>query len=117
MATRASSTIKTQLHEVALVIDWTGLVQGDDGEWRLLAHYGDKCLHVFGTFGGATVILEGSNEDVPTNAAQLTDPTQTVIALTANGIKQVLENPLWVRPRISGGDGTTSVTARLVCRT
>jgi hypothetical protein len=31
-------------------------------------------------------------------------------------LKEVHENPLKVRPRIQGGDGTTSITAVLVCR-
>lgn len=117
MATRTSTTIATQLHPFANTVEWTGLLQGDVGNWQLLGHYNDKCLHVYGTWGGATVTFEGSNEDTPANQAGLTDPTQTAISMTSNSIKQVLENPLYVRPKITGGDGTTSLTARLVCRT
>jgi hypothetical protein len=117
VATRAASTIPTQLHPFANTKEWTGLLSGDDGSWELLGHYNDKCLHVYGTFGGAIVTVEGSNEDVPTNTAGLTDPTQTAISVSANSIKQVLENPLYIRPKITGGDGTTSLTARLLCRT
>lgn len=117
MATRDSSTPKSQMHDFCLIVEWTGLLAGDDGAWRLLGHYNDKCLHVFGTFGGAIVTIEGSNEDTPANPAGLTDPTQTAISISANAIKQVLENPLFIRPKITGGDGTTALTARLVCRT
>lgn len=119
MTTRDSTTPKSQLHEFCLVVEWAGLLTGDDAAWRLLGHYNDKCIHVFGTFGGATVTLQGSNEDVPSapNSVPLTDPTQTLISFTSVGMKQVLENPLYIRPLINGGDGTTNLTARLVCRT
>lgn len=116
MAVRAATTIQTQLHMHTLVKEWAGLLASDTGDWILTSTYNDKCLHVYGAFGGASVALQGSNEDVPANGASLTDPTQTLIALTATGIKQVLENPLFVRPVITGGDGTTNLTARLVCR-
>lgn len=118
MATRSYSVVQTPLHQMATTVEWAGLLAGDDGQPLLMAHYGDKCLHIFGTFGGATVGIEGSNEDTLTapNDVGLTDPTQTLIALTGKGIKQILENPLWIRPKVTGGDGTTSLTARLVCR-
>lgn len=119
MATRTATTITSQqLHPFALVTEWSGLLQSDAGSWELLGHYNDKCLHVFGTWGTATVTIEGTNESgTPTSAIGLTDPTQTAISMTANAIKQVLENPLYVRIKVTGGDGTTSLTARLVCRT
>ena len=117
MATRPASYIANQLSPFALVIEWTGLLLNDDGAWVLLGHYNDKSLHVYGTFGGATVTFEGSNEDAPSSeAVGLTDPTQTAISFTAKGLKQVLENPLFIRPVVTGGDGTTSLTVRLVCR-
>lgn len=116
MAVRIATTVQTQLHAHTLTKEWAGLLASDTGDWILTSHYNDKCLHVFGVFGGATVSLQGSNEDAPANGASLTDPTQTLIALTALGIKQVLENPLFVRPVITGGDGTTNLTVRLVCR-
>jgi hypothetical protein len=118
MATRPGAYINTQLAPFAPVLEWTGLLQGDDGDWRLLGHYNDKSLHVYGIPGGATVTFEGSNEDAPSasNAVGLTDPTQTAISFTAKGLRQVLENPLFVRPKVTGGDGTTNLTARLVLR-
>lgn len=99
-----------------LIAEWAGLLAGDDGSWALLGHYSDKCLHVYGVFGGANVVIQGSNEDVPANPANLTDPTQTLIVISALDIVQILENPLWVRVLVGGGDGTTNLTARLVCR-
>lgn len=123
MATRAAKYIANQLAPFALVIEWkdpdgTALLQGDDGAWVLLGHYNDKSLHVYGVFGGATVTFEGSNEDPPTtgNAVGLRTPSETLISFTAKDIRQVLENPLFVRPKVAGGDGTTDLGVRLVCR-
>lgn len=119
MATQPCTTVIQQLHPHTNVREWANLAAGDDGEWILMGHYNDKSLHVYGTWGGATVTLQGSSEDVPSsaNAVSLTDPTQTQISLSANGLRQVLENPLNMRVLVTGGDGTTSLTARLVCRT
>ena len=118
MATRTGTTIPQQTDAVSIVQEWTGMLQGDDGSWLLLSHYNDKSVHVFGTFGGATVTLQGSNESTPTsgNAVGLNDPTQTTLSFTSKGLKQVLENPLYFRPLVTGGDGTTSLTIRMVCR-
>lgn len=118
MPTREGKEIWTPLAGRVIVLEWTGLLQGDDGEWKPLSYWNDKCLHMYGTLDGATVTLQGSNESAPTagNAVGLTDPTQTAISFTVKGIKQVLENPLFVRPVVTGGDGTTNLTVRLVCR-
>lgn len=117
MAVRISTTPTNQLNPFALTIEWAGLLAGDTGDFRLLGHYNDKCLHVWGVWGGAIVTIEGSNEDLtPSNQVGLNDPTQTAISFSANGLKQVLENPLFIRPKVTGGDGTTALTARLLCR-
>lgn len=119
MATRSGTVVKTQLDATAIVLEWTGLLANDDGAWLLLGHYADKSLHVTGTPSGATVRLQGSNEDTPTtpNAVNLSSPSETTIGVTATpALKQVLENPLYVRPLVSGGDGSTAITVRLVCR-
>lgn len=119
MATRVHTTPLTQLHPSALINEWTGISGSDDADWALLGHYNDKCVHVFGVFSGGTITLQGSNEDgpSPSNGAPLTDPTQTLISITTTGIRQVLENPLYIRPVLTGGDVNTSLTVRLVCRT
>jgi len=116
MATRTSARIDVQ--GSVDVIEWTGLLAGDDGDWRLFARYPDKSIHVFGTFGGATVRFQGTHEtDTKVNPVNLRSASETVIGIvTATDIKQILENPLYCRPLIVGGDGTTSLTVRLVCK-
>ena len=78
---------------------------------------GDRTVQVTGTFGVAgTIIFEGSLEQVPVNWFPLRDPTSTAISFTAAGGRSVLENVLWIRPRVTGGDGTTSLDVRLLLR-
>jgi hypothetical protein len=101
-------------NEIALV-RWTGLLQTDDGEWIRFPKGDDRSVHVFGTFGaGGNIVLEGSNEDVPTpsNAVTLDDTRGMGNSLTFNAkdIRQVLQSSVWVRPRVTSGDGTTSLT-------
>ena len=84
----------------------------------LLANYPDKCFQVFdGTWGGATVVLEGSLDEKadPSHAdhanatwGTLTDTTETAISTGVDlGPITVLQNPMWVRPKSTGGTGTT----------
>lgn len=76
----------------------------------------DKTVQFIGTWGGATVVLEGSNALTPGAGdwSTLHEPDGAEISATADYISFVAENPLWVRPVLSGGAGA-SIAARLVC--
>lgn len=97
-------------------IIWTPLTttnaDGAPAEW---VRWADRCIQFNGTFGvGGTVKLQGSNDG--TNWYDLADAQGNAISKTAAGIEQVLEMTQFVRPYISAGDGTTSITATLVMR-
>lgn len=96
-----------------LFVDQFTLAASDTTSWFERGNFADKCVHAFGTFGGATLSVQGSNEDTPSNGVALNDPTGTAIGLTAAGLKGVLECPRWLRIVTTGGDGTTNVTAIL----
>lgn len=87
---------------------WT-LGNADTGAATILGSAPFKTVAVTGTFGGATVVVEGSNDN--TNFFTLNDPSGTPASLsfTAAGMKKVLENPIWIRARSSGGAGTAVV--------
>ena len=87
-----------------------------------LPNYPIKSIQVVGTFGGATVTIEGSNM-VLDNVLELTyapqvDNLETAITFTSTGIKQIFSNTYWIRPRISsGGNVNTDIDVYLIAHT
>jgi len=63
-------------------------------------------VQVFGTFGGATIAIHGSN-DGGTNFAALNDTGGTVIGIATAKIKAILENSEQIKPVTSGGSGSS----------
>jgi hypothetical protein len=98
------------------VYTWTPLTTTNaDGAPIAYAGAGGRTVQVNGTLGaGGTLIVEGSNDG--TNWYQLSDLGGTAISFTAAGLKGIREEPLYVRPRVTAGDGTTSLTAVLAVR-
>jgi hypothetical protein len=79
------------------------------------AEYADRSVQISGTFGGATIVWEGSNDG--TNYITLTDPQGNAISKTAASIEGVLEITRYARPRITGGaGGTTDLNVTVLCR-
>lgn len=96
----------------ASVITWAGLANADSGSAGDLVGSPDKTVQVTGTFGaGGSVTLQGSNDG--TNWETLSDPLGTALTFTAAGLKAVLENPLYIRPIVTAGDGTTDLAVTL----
>lgn len=103
-------------------VQWTGLLLNDDGSWFLPEDRADRTIHVRGTFGGATVTFQGSNEPgpvattTPASGVVLTDQAGAPLSFTAAGARVVAEASRWVRPLVTGGDGTTSLTVDMIAR-
>lgn len=96
---------------------WTPLANGDDGNAFEGFQYSDISVQVLGTFGaGGTLLIEGTNEVTPTNWHTLNDPQGNALSITSAKIEQLLEVVRWIRPRVSAGDGTTSLTVNLFAR-
>lgn len=118
MTTRAITTARAGpgIYKVS----WNGLLNGDDGAaWSEdggAAAFSDKTAQITGTFGvGGTVIIEGSNDG--TNWGTLNDASSTPISVTDVTPVVLLENPLYVRPRVTAGDGTTNLICIINGRT
>lgn len=95
-----------------VLVVWSALANGDDGTPWEHADYGDRTVHFTGTFGaGGSVTFQGSNDG--TNWFALTDPQGNAITKTAAGIEVVSENPRFVRPIVTAGDGTTALVATM----
>lgn len=96
------------------VTTWASLLSGDDGEPVRLAVYSDRSIQLSGTFGGASVTIGGSNDGITYHA--LTDTSGTALTLTSACLKQIVELPVYLKPRVFGGDGTTNLTVVLAGR-
>lgn len=95
-----------------LLLTQTGL---DDGAPFEGVDFADRTVQFDGTFGvGGSITLEGSNDG--TNWFTLTDPQGNAITKTAAGLEVIEEGPRYIRPRVTAGDGTTSLNCRLWAR-
>lgn len=98
-----------------VVITWETLTDADTGSAVLAARYADKTVHSDGNYSGtATVTMQGSNNN--TAWFTLTDHAGTDVILDADTTGFVIaENPLWIRPLVNSGDGSTDIDVYLVC--
>lgn len=104
----------------ATIITWANIGDADTCLGVKRPELVDRSIQAFGTFGGATINCQGSNDSVDgTNSSghwdNLTNPAGTVIALASEGIQQVLEASVWIRPKTGGGSGS-SVTVAICAR-
>ena len=97
-----------------VIYTWAALANGDSGSPISGPGWADRSFQVEGTFGaGGTCLIEGSNDG--TNYRTLDDPFGNALSITAVGVKQLTEVCLYIRPRISAGDGTTALTISALC--
>lgn len=82
----------------------------------------DRSVQMVGTLGsGGAVTIYGSNLPSPDLSDDddwsiLTDPQGNNLALSALKIEAILELPLWIRPKVTGGNGSTSLDIYLLMR-
>ena len=108
MATVAAvTTFPFETSSDVAVTTWANLLADDDGEPVRLAVYSDRSIQVAGTFGGASVTIGGSNDGETYHA--LHDTSGNVMTLTEGKLQQIVELPIYLKPRIFGGDGTTLI--------
>jgi len=102
----------------AIVVTWASLAaSGDVGQALQRTDLVDRSVQVTGTFSGATIVFEGSNDG--TNYFTLSSPSGTALSFTAAGLMQVTEATAWVRPHVTAGSGaslTVTLTARRTLR-
>lgn len=94
---------------------WGPLLNGETGATLNLPGFGDRTVQVAGTFGaGGTIVIEGSLDN--TNWITLNNIQGTALSLTAGGLRAISEATTYLRPRVTAGDGTTSLTVTLMAR-
>lgn len=101
-----------------VVVSWAGLTFAttDTGSPIAFASWSEKTFHAFGTFGaGGNVVIEGSNDGTnwsPISNRQGVTPFNLTAAASINTSQ---DRPIYVRPRVTAGDGTTNVTVTVAC--
>ena len=93
-------------------VRWT-LGAGETGDAVAMARYADRSIQVSGTFGGASLSIEGSLDGV-TWAVLRDGEGIDLNAISDNRIKYIQEPTAYLRPVIMGGDGTTAVVITLM---
>ena len=94
---------------------WTLLTANTDGAPLSAVEWADRTWQATGTFGGATVVLQGSNDGV--NWFNLSNAAGgTAISLTAAGGAATIELPRFVRPFLSAAGIGASITVTLCAR-
>lgn len=117
----------------ALLVTWSGLLNGDTGAPYVPRHQAEMTVQIDGAPGATgNVLIQGTNGQVyggeslnPTELSPdyvtLEDAengamTYNAAAITANTLARVRDKPAALRPSISAGDGSTNVVVRLVLR-
>jgi hypothetical protein len=102
----------------AIVATWTPLAaSGDAGQPLQRVDLPDRSVQVAGTFAGATIVFEGSNDGA--NWFTLSSPSGAALSFTAAGLMQVNLPVAFVRPHVTSGSGaslTVTMTARRTFR-
>ena len=101
------------LYGQAVKSSWMTMLQGDDGLPIGNAQFTDRSVQAVGTWGGATLTVEGSN-DGGTTWATLQDAEGAALSISSNDFKQIMEVSELIRPNLTGGDGTTDIDVHIV---
>jgi hypothetical protein len=114
-AIRAVSRVDLKSAVPACLMTWTGLDLDDSGVPIEIVDYPDRTVTFTGTFGAAgSVTMQGSNDGV--NYFPMTDLQANAVTKTAAGMEMLVEAPRYIRPIVTAGDGTTSLTVQVLCR-
>lgn len=112
------ATIKETTTDVSIVTDgsamkvvWATVTENDTFAAVAMAGYTARSIHVSGTFGGATVVLKGSNTG--TNYFGLGDPQGVAISVTSEGLKSSQDSVINYQPTASGGTGQSLTVTML----
>lgn len=98
---------------------WEGVVLGDTPiAISLNPNLADCSVSVAGTWGGATISFQGALNSTLGDAVfvELTNPAGDALNFSADALETVLQNCFFVKPVLTGGDGTTDLDIILLVR-
>lgn len=97
--------------DAVMLFTWALTSTNTDGSLVEWTQWADRCFQAVGTWGGATLTIQGSNDG--TNWFTLSNAAGAAAAtFTADGGKAIIELPRYVRPNLTtaGTGATVSVT-------
>lgn len=100
------------LGDGAWQVTWTPCTNADTCAAVRMPGYSARSIQAEGTFGSATVVLNGSIDQ--SNFRGLTKTGTTAISITTAAINLVQEAVSDYQPAFSGGDGTQSLTITMM---
>lgn len=94
------------------IMTWSAMAGGDTGKPARMGRYSDKTVQVIGD--ATTVAIEGSNDG--STWTDLTDQSGTALALVGASadLETILQNPLYIRPNVTGGASSTVIVVAKV---
>jgi hypothetical protein len=109
-------TIETKENSTTKLVSWLTLTSTNTAGIPVeLSAWGDRSVHIFGTVGGATLVIQGSNDGV--NWVTLNDVANGSLSFTAiDVLYQIQEVPRYIRPSTSGGGGTQDIDVVMLMR-
>jgi hypothetical protein len=96
-------------------VDWTGIITGDTiVSFGIPAKVGAVgAVQIDGTFGGATVTLQASNDNA--TFFQMKDVNNTNISATSAGYFEFRTGAMYIRPVVTGGSAN-SINVKVALR-
>ena len=95
------------------LVTWLAVTESDTFEaYSLKESVFEISVHVAGTFGGATITMQGGNDS--STFVALTQIGGSAAAATAADIFSVLDRPLDIKPVAAGGSSQSSNVYMLV---
>lgn len=90
---------------------WANATESDTFAPVKMAEYTARSISIQGTFGGATVVVNGSIDG--TNYSGLSNPAGSAISKTSAAVVGVFESTVYYQPVASGGTGQTLTVSML----
>lgn len=99
--------------EEGRLVTWAAMANGDDGQPYEKPPWSDRTVQVAGTFGsGGNVRILGTLDGA--NYFTLTDPQGNALDVASAKGEAVTEATVKIKPQVTAGDGTTSLTVTLL---
>lgn len=98
-----------------LLLTWSSVTEADTfQQYELSEVVSEISCHITGTFGGATVVIQGGN--VSSEMLDLLQIDGSATSTTAADIFSLLDRPLYIQPSASGGSSQSVDVYMLVRR-